>query len=328
MHVITGEVAPLAPLLIPIGEILIWAVALAFCLLATYIARALFGTLKGAVGWIPFLGRVSSQPITSVEQKIVSFLSGAAQSADAKMGAAFHELARVIDWLGEEIARHANLLATLATLIVGQSFVGTIHLAINAVRALVRGVGHTASVAIHRIETLEKRLARQAVADVLPRVGRLEREIGHAVEWDIPALRRRSVTIERSLDRLWQRIRRLDKVIVDTAFVGAVAVALGRMGLGWLRCNSVRNIGKRLGCGGFGALEGLLFEAGVAVLATDICDVAGVTAEAAMVLRPVLMELVDVENALVGCHGATRPPALRLSALSLPPVPDPLPLAA
>src|SRR5690348_8406728 len=110
MRLLTGEVAPLAPLLIPLGEVLVWAVAFALCLLCVYLAKALFGAANSAVGWIPLFGRIATRSLTSIEHKIVSFMSEAAASTDAKMGAALHELARVIDWIGEEIDRHANLI--------------------------------------------------------------------------------------------------------------------------------------------------------------------------------------------------------------------------
>jgi hypothetical protein len=38
-----------------------------------------------------------------------------------------------------------------------------------------------------------------------------------------------------------------------------------------------------------------------------------------MAFEPALLSLVDAEDALVGCHGATAPPLLSLSALHLPP---------
>ena len=94
MRLLTGEVAPLAPLLIPLGEILIWAVGFALCLLCVYLAKALFGAADSAVGWIPWLGKIVTKPLTSIEQKIVSFMSQAAASSKRSTPCATPSFAR------------------------------------------------------------------------------------------------------------------------------------------------------------------------------------------------------------------------------------------
>lgn len=248
MRLLTGEVAPLAPLLIPLGEILIWAVAFALCLLCVYLAKALFGTAESAVGWIPWFGRVATRSLTSIEHKIVSFMASAAASADAKMGAALHELARVIDWLGEEIRRHANLIELLAGLLAGTAGISLVAQAIANLLRHSKAAQATADRALHTAIALPRTVGRGIRADVLPRVKSLEREIGGVIAHDLPGIRAGERTIWRGIDDLRKWVRTHALTAGTLAFTAAVAWALARLGAGWTRCNNWNKIGKHV-CG-------------------------------------------------------------------------------
>lgn len=239
---------PLAPLLIPVGEILVWAVALAFCLLVVYIAKAFFGTAESAVGWIPFIGKVLERPLVDIEHKIVGFMSGAANAVDDKIGAAFHQLARLVDWLGHELAAHANILATLATLTFGSTAVDAVRHAIRAVRAQLHSHEHAIRDTHRHLRTVDKRIAHGIGEDVLPRLRAAEREVGHVIAHDLPAIRAREKALEHGGANLWKWVRTHPLALGSTAFAGAVAYALSRIGAGWVRCSNVRRAGRNV-CG-------------------------------------------------------------------------------
>lgn len=318
---LVGEVAPLAPLLIPIGEILVWGVALAFCLLCVYIAKALFGTATSAVGWIPWFGKIATRSLTSIEQKIVSFMSGAAASVDAKMGAAFHELARVIDWLGRELKSHASLIYTLAQLVLGQSFAGILRAAVDALRHRVTTVESTADAALRRVEVAEKRLAHGIGEDVLPRVKSLEGEVAGVLTRDIPAIRARESDLVHGVESIFSWVRRHVLVAGSLAFAGAVAAALARLGLGWLRCNSVSSIGNRLKCSGFKLLEDLLFGVIDVLVIADLCQITKLMIDVAesSVIQDALGGIINGVEDLLLCQGVDLPPALGGYVTALPP---------
>ncbi len=244
MHVHGMEVAPLAPLLIPLAEILVWSVALAVCLLVVYFAKAFFGLAGGVLGKLPVVGGWIDSGLTSVEHKIVATMSGAAASADARMGSAFHQLARVIDWLGHEIAAHANLINTLATILLGTNIAADIQLALRGFREVVKGVEAAAHMAVRQIVTLEKTVRRGIAIDVTPRIRSLEREVSHVVEHDIAGLRARERTLEDGALKTFRWIRAHPAAIASTAFTGAIAWALARLGIGWARCNTWNKLGK------------------------------------------------------------------------------------
>lgn len=244
MRLLTGEVAPLAPLLIPLGEILIWAVALALCLLCVYLAKALFGTAEGAVGWIPLFGKIATRSLTSIEQKIVSFMSQAAASSDAKMGAALHELARVIDWIGEEINRHANLIEMLAGIVAGTAGLSALYRAIAQLLRHSKAAQATATHALKTAIALPRTIRHGIGEDVLPRVKSLERTVGGVIAHDLPGIRAGERTLGRGIDSLWKWTHRHTLLAGTLTFTAAVGAALARLGAGWTRCNNWNRIGR------------------------------------------------------------------------------------
>lgn len=243
-----GEVAPLAPLLIPLAEILIWAVALALCLLVVYLTKALFGTANSAVGWIPWFGKIATQSLTRIEHKIVGFMSQAAISVDQKMGAAFHQLARVVDWVGEEIERHANLIELLAGILAGSAGIGLVQKAIADLLRHSKVVQATATHALRTTITVTRTVRVGIGHDVLPRLRAAEREIGGVIGVDLPGIRAGERALWRGIDDLRKWVRTHTLAAGTLAFTGAVAWALARLGAGWVRCNNWNRIGKKV-CG-------------------------------------------------------------------------------
>jgi hypothetical protein len=51
-----------------------------------------------------------------------------------------------------------------------------------------------------------------------------------------------------SIPNLWKRVRALEKKLAVPFGLGIVAAALARLGIGWIRCNRVRRVGKGV-CG-------------------------------------------------------------------------------
>jgi len=248
MHVLTGEVVPLAPLLIPIGEIVVWGVALAVCLAVVYFAKAFLGAAGGAVGWIPGVGGWLKSSINGVEHKIVSIMSAAANACDAKMGAAMHMLARVVDWLGEEIRRHANLLEVIAGILAGTAGVGLVTHAIENLLHHTRVAKATAQAAARKAVAVGHAVERGIGADVLPRIKAEERTIGRVIGQDIPGIRAGEAALERTIGNLWRWTHRHTLAAGSLAFTAAAAWALARLGSGWVRCGNWNKIGKRV-CG-------------------------------------------------------------------------------
>lgn len=315
MHVLTGEVAPLAPLLIPIGEIVVWAVALALCLLCVYLAKALFGTASSAVGWIPLFGKVVSRSLTSIEQKIVSFMSEAANAADVKMGAAFHQLARVVDWLGQEIARHANLIELLAGLIAGQAGIGLVASALQNMLHHANAAKAVANQALHKAVAVGHAVERGIGADVLPRIRTLDRELGRVIGLDIPGIRAGERTLWRGLDDLRKWVKTHALAAGTLATTGAVAWALARLGAGWIRCGNWNRLGRGICRAPSSLIDDILGLIVDVLLVENICQVIPLLEEGfSIVAAPLVTTLTEVGAGL--CELGSSPPA----TLAVPPL--------
>lgn len=178
---------------------------------------------------------------------------------------------------------------------------------------------HTARTLVHREEALRRaadhelrHLAHVAEADAELGIRKAE----HALDWSEAQVGH----IGREINGLRARLRKIERSLSPAAIVALIGATIFKeFGLGWLRCHNVGRMGRFL-CGlPLGLLDDLLALEIVALVATDVCAFAGSVQSIAHALRPYLIELVDAEDALVGCHGATRPPELPLPAAHYPP---------
>jgi len=247
-----AEVAPAAPAIV---EALPWLLALAGLLFAVGciklvdgFVRALFGTISGAVGWIPWAGKVVKAPIHKIEQKVTNFLGRAEEGLDSYIGVCFHNLAHIARTLVHEIERGAHLSWEIAKFLAAHPTAGEVKALIHALTHPIATFQHIE----HRlIEEERNRLhaIEQSVAHgVYPRIRAGEHAVEDVLAPDIAALRHRTRAIEHRLDRLWKWVRAHEKIVVTAAFTGAVAVALSRLGGRWIRCKNWRRIGKHV-CG-------------------------------------------------------------------------------
>jgi hypothetical protein len=209
---------------------------------------ALFGFADRAVGWIPWFGHVATAPLHKIEQKVIHELAKAEQSIDSYVGHSWHQLARLVRKVAVEFYGLAGELLHIVALI--ERFWGprTILAVIRAFLHPIRTALAIEHAAIRVLHGAEARLRHMVVEGVLPRLGRIEHELDHVVEHDIAALRARTRTLEQEALREFRWLRSKPWLVASAAFVGAVAIALRRIGLGWLRCRNVRTTGKAL-CG-------------------------------------------------------------------------------
>ncbi len=319
---------PLAPALIDLVPLIMFAVALALCVLSLYVAKALFGAAGGAVGWIPGVGGWLKGKIEDVAHKITSGLGHAATVLEARVGASWHSFARLVDWMGREIARHAALIERIANDLVTGNIIDLIRLQIEGARKLERALHRTIVGIGHDLGTRVKGVERGIGADVLPRIRSLDRRLSRDIAKERARARAAERQAERAISNLWEWTRTHPWTIVTDAFVGAVAIALTRLGLSWIRCPSLGRLGRRFGCAPWQLLEEFLAASFTALAVADLCTFANLAMGVATEIRPALLVLVDVEDALVGCHGATGAPPLEPVRLRLPPNSRNLPLAA
>src|SRR5262249_13350974 len=107
----------------------------------------------------------------------------------------------------------------------------------------------------------------------LPGLRDLTRQREDALAEDIAGIRSRVAEAEHGVERLWDKVKGLDKETAGVLASALVATALGRLGAGWIRCSNWRKIG-RVGCRlPFHFLDDLLALLADFVVLTNICHV-------------------------------------------------------
>ena len=124
-----------------------------------------------------------------------------------------------------------------------------VHGAVTTVTKVLPGVTRT-------IVKLPKLTKAQATALVSVAVARFVHPYLAQLRWlrthfhALTAVLPRALPIPQfpTFPNIWKRLRALEKKISVPVALGVVAAALARLGLGWLRCNRVRKVGKAV-CG-------------------------------------------------------------------------------
>ena len=257
-HSLWNEVFPVAPLLLDLATILGALAVIALCTIAIAFMGGIVYVLNKTVGRLPLVGGIISVAVNGLVDGFTTSLAGWSHDAHRALGAAFHSLARAVDWLGHEIESHSKLLNTMATLLLGQGTLANIRDLINR---LIHG--QTKQATINKTQTRANQQTH-AQAQAAQHAANVAHKTAIAIpgkvakEWDIPRLREQVRGLEDGAIDTWKWIRSHPLSLATAAFAGAVAVALQRIGASWIRCSNWKNIGK-VGCGlETDALTGLL----------------------------------------------------------------------
>jgi hypothetical protein len=223
-------------------------VGIALCLLARPLVKALFQVADSAVGWIPWLGSKVAKDLHVIEQRLTNALGTAVDGLQARVGTVFHSAARVVEEVGQKIEDAYRLLGGVAgvlDLFVPYKVVLALYHALAKAISGLHGITKAQNVAIAHagrtaLDAQRTAHTAKARAQAVP--------IDVPLPTDLAGLRERVKTLEDELGKLWNRVRGLSPSIIGGIAVGALAVALGRLGLGWARCSNVGKVGRRI-CG-------------------------------------------------------------------------------
>lgn len=268
-----AEIAPAAPaiaeLLAPLGMLCVLIVVYGMVLGVDAIARGFFGTVAGAVGWIPYLGKLIESPIHKIEQKIVSFLAGLEQHIDSAIGHSWHSLASVATHLWHTLERESMIAWQALKFLSG---VPTLHELLHAEKWLRRSVRVAEAEATHALRRAirgEERALRSVAHGVYPRLRAVEHEITRTIPREIRSARALAREAEDGVARLWKRVKTLEQAIGSSAIAAAVTAVLAAVGLDWLGCRDGASRVGRSGCNLWDDLGALL---GVAFIAAEIAS--------------------------------------------------------
>lgn len=266
--------------------------ALALVMVSKQLVHAIFDPLIATAGRIPLLGGIISSALSVMVQGIDSALGTAYRKLDALIGASWHLLAVQMDWLWDELKRHANLLAIVSPLLSEALF------AIEHLRNLVHGAVHSAEHFLgriralerefhgieHRVKSLEHDLTKGIGHDLRTAVHETEKEVAHIEHKALPAIRAADAQADTAIGHLYDWIRGKADIIGAGTFVGAVTAVLSLVGLDWLACRSRSNVNGKSGCALWNDLESLL---GLAFATLAVADLEQLAKE---------MQAVEVET--------------------------------
>ena len=336
-----------APLEIEAATAFGWAIAFGICAVSLYVLRGLFafseGTAGALIGWVPGVGKWVNSKLEHAEQKLTHWVGQAAASSEQRMADAFHASADLAQSLAHEVMGEA-----IATWHIAQ---WTSHVAWVALKghhlaqgAWLRGAADEAHLkALERasrahgkalthadappigagIRTATKPIAARTTwidTRELPGIRARQRARDQAIPQDQAGIRARTREAEGGIERLWDKVRHLDRVTTGVLASALVMTALGRLGMGWLRCSSINRIGNRLCRLDTRLLEGLLGASVITFAVSDLCEFTHLLSQAAQKAEPLLLDFVRAEDALIDCHGTTKPPGLPLRKAPLPPL--------
>lgn len=339
---VLGEVAApeLAPLLLNLLALVGFVVALGAAMLVSTVVGLIVRVLKATVGHVPGLGSVIDSAAESFGAWLQQGWAQAIAGLDNGVKHYIHALTLEVDWFIRELEAGASIMHLTAVLAVGQRELAAIARGLGGIADRVRALEHLGAKLLHRVHKLEQEVTGAAVGGLAALIAKalkpltarvtalekwsatqvagIEDELGKVVEPDIAALKQRATALEDQAIRLYQDAAGVWHAVNVDALVAAVALALPGLGLQWARCGNVGGVGRAL-CGlGSDLISALLGDALTAFAVADICDFVAGAQLVAQEIQPAFYGLVDVAEALVGCHGADAPADLPLPPLLLP----------
>jgi hypothetical protein len=248
------------PIVVTAGRVVLRGLLFPFAVLAGYfvawgmvfcmdaIVRAFFGTVTGAVGWIPFAGRVISSPLHAIEKKLTSFLGGLEAHFEHQMATRWHTLAQLVRQYAADTVATATAFATLAhkiAYVYGEAASGKLGARFQKwVLGELSKLHGITKVVVRTTKVIEHSDVGPIAAGAASRVKPVARALEHVIELDLPRLRSRDRYLTDQVGRLWRWTRTHGREAASGVALGALVFALGRLGIGWARCSNVRKLGR------------------------------------------------------------------------------------
>lgn len=226
---------------------------IALALLAPKIVKALLGPIAA----IPGAGFVIDGIVSKATQAVAHICGVILGPIDKAVGASLHAMGRIVDACAgafRSTAHTLNAAVGLLVHVVGamhvlRQLVATVHGATSAVTHAVKALEHGFHVLAGRLTAIEKLLAHGLLHGVIERLKILANSLAHIEHIVIPDIRAIAVGAVADVQALRQWIALHFPAVGTEAFAGAVAVALGALGLGGLRCNNFKNLLGKYACG-------------------------------------------------------------------------------
>jgi hypothetical protein len=285
-------VPPVGPIFVPAMAALFTLAALFFAIgmvkLVDKVSRAFFGTVSGAVGWIPFAGKLVTHSLHKIEQKISHVLGNAERSLDGYVALTWHNMARLVHLLATEIAGTAQSVWRLAQ--QAENFVRRREVT-HEVRTAVKPVkaqAHAAQVTARHARAETKALHHSVAQGVYPRLRAGEVYDRTVAQPNVRTARAQAHAAEEQAIATYKWMVKHHTWLLAGVFTGAVSWGLNRLGGGWIRCKNWRTIGKHVCRWPYSLIEALL---GLGLAFAVVIDPRK-TAEAAVAVEDVMESII------------------------------------
>lgn len=186
---------------------------------------------------------------------------------DASTGFNFHNAATYVRKLGNLATLGTYAIISLAQVVAGKASFANVRHELHRLVTLIRTVEHTARLAIRRENAVARAAAQSVAQGIYPRLRTVENDVAKVLHPEVTAARDLARTAEDKAIAAYRYAKSHVVGLTSAAAVAAVAWALPKLGLNWLRCNSNPFNNNPKACGLLGDLSGLLgiFAAGFAL---------------------------------------------------------------
>jgi hypothetical protein len=217
---------------------------------------ALFAALLDAFwklirwGFGPLLprSRRNPPPAETWLQWLSNSLGTAFQGIDPDVGQSFHKSANLLNHLGDELLRGAQVSHQTAAQVKGvRGRQATQTATEHATAQQTRRVAHEQT-ALQHAQTARDARSRQAEQTTQGQIDGLTHHVTHVLEPELEALRDRIPNLEHGATVAWDEIKKHEELLGLGALTAATATALGRLGAGWTRCENNKSLGDAM-CG-------------------------------------------------------------------------------
>lgn len=303
------EVEVVAKSVPQVGALAIFTVLLGILLAVDAICRAFFGTLTGAVGWIPYAGKVLSTPIDKIKNKVVDFLGRLVHEVETNIASHAHQFARLMEQFVRNLEYMAATFVLLGALVAGF----TANVLLPKLERFVHTVIRKIEEEIRRVEriTIQQgaHVTRVITHNVYPRIKGAEVSVQHVIEHQIKPLERLAREAEKTAVRAEKNISRLERHMGKKAWLALAVATLGQLAVDALRCTELGNLFKNRGrCNLWKDLGSLLGLFDVLIF-LDVCAILEFLSPfVSDVAAPIVTTLTDIGAGL--CKGGIGAPGL------------------
>lgn len=282
-------------LLPELGLLALMFFALALALSGKKLAEA----LQQAMRAVPIIGRAIAAILAPIPHGLAWAAGQLEHGIDVLLGATWHALARMTDWLWSQMVQHTAATLHLARLLGHEIYVhsglqGAVHDLVKKYRGIEHGVKTLRREYDHlrsRVRALEREVGAGIGDDLRTRFDELHREWTRFRTKELPGIESDVARVPGEIADAEEWVRKTFVSDAALATEAGAAVVLTALGLNWLRCESNPFNRNKGACGLWGDLSDIL---GLAVFAAAALDFEALVHEAQDVTEVTVGAVKDV----------------------------------